>query len=390
MTIGTCMRILNVLDFSPEFPGGMVRLLEALGRSAEAVGHEILVAFPRHREWQSELGASAKVQILPEITRPLRSGFPNALRSVCEKEAVDMMHFHFSFALPFSLTCSPRLWRTPSIYHWHNPPKPLCLDRQDGRSLKTWVTQQIPTFVARLTDNRVIDLHIAISEEIRELLISHRWAAREKIELLRNGVSIPGCTQNRAGPENGAVPIVGSVASFRPQKDHDTLVRAFHRLTEMGTKAELWLVGDGPTRPAIERLVSELGLAGRVCFLGTVANAQDLYSRFTVFVLSTNYEGHPLVLLEAMAHGLPIVATSTSSIPEIVTHSEEALLVSPRRPAELAAALQAVLTDSQLRSAIGANACARVKRDHDISNWSGTVINCYERLYTKKHLRTVA
>ena len=174
------------------------------------------------------------------------------------------------------------------------------------------------------------------------------------------------------------VPVIGTVSNFRPQKDHATLIRAFSILCESGIESELWLVGDGPTRPDIEHLANELDVAQKVRFVGTVPNPAEMYCQFDIFALSTHYEGHPLVILEAMSYGLPIVATRISSIPETITHEVNGLLVNPQDPQDLAEALKKILTDQSLHSKLSEASRKTVDQQHSVNEWAEKVLELYE------------
>src|SRR4030066_65459 len=165
------MNIFNLLNYSPEFGGGIAKHLSVLGRVAKSKGHNLILGFPKIRKWQDELQANSKVIIIPEIEQPLRSGFPKTLRKICEIHLIDIVHFHFLFALPFSLSFSFRQWKLPVIYHWHNPPMALNEFIIPKNKLVGKLKRFCSGLVARITDKRVIVQHISISREITGLLI---------------------------------------------------------------------------------------------------------------------------------------------------------------------------------------------------------------------------
>ncbi|MCU0405406.1 MAG: hypothetical protein MUE64_00295, partial [Ignavibacteriaceae bacterium] len=104
------MNILNILYFSPEVGGGIVKHLFALGRVSKSKGYNLVFGFTKTREWQVELQANSEVLIIPEIENPFRSGFRKKLQKICESHSTDIVHFHFLFAMPFSLSLSFRKW----------------------------------------------------------------------------------------------------------------------------------------------------------------------------------------------------------------------------------------------------------------------------------------
>jgi len=378
------MNILNVLYFSPEVGGGIVKHLTVLGRVAKSKGHNLILGFPKIRKWQDELQSNSKVIIIPEIEKPVRSGFPRILREICKMHSVDVVHFHFLFALPFSLALSIPKWSLPIIYHWHSPPKALNMFYNPKSKLIGFLNRFISGTVARITDFRVIDHHITISREITNMLVKNGWTKERKITLLPNGISTAVSNNITLNQKTKSVPIIGAVANFRPEKDHITLIQAFSILYKSGLESELWLVGDGPTRPDVEKLAKELGIESKLRFIGTVSNPDEFYRQFDIFVHSTHFEGHPLVILEAMSFGLPTVATRISSIPEVITDRVNGLLVNPKDPHDLAQALQKILTNKSLYVQLSEAALKTSKEHQSVDEWANNVVSMYEHVLASK------
>ncbi|PYN07191.1 MAG: hypothetical protein DME06_17610 [Candidatus Rokuibacteriota bacterium] len=141
-----------------------------------------------------------------------------------------------------------------------------------------------------------------------------------------------------------ARPVIGSIAMFRGSKGHPHLLDAFERLRPEFPQARLVLVGDGIRRAWVEELARGRGLAPAVCFPGFRRDVPELLRFMDCFVLaSTRTEGVPQSLLQAMAVGVPVVASAVGGIPEVLADGETGLLVPPEDPAALAAALGAVL-----------------------------------------------
>jgi glycosyltransferase involved in cell wall biosynthesis len=151
------------------------------------------------------------------------------------------------------------------------------------------------------------------------------------------------------------VAVVGNVAALTGHKDHATLVEAMALLRPRFPEARLVIAGDGELRPALEALVRERGVLDRVVFAGFRNDLDRLLPVFSVFCLSSRLEGLGTSLLDAMAFGLPVVATRAGGIPEAVLDGVTGRMAPPRDPAALAEALADVLGDEERRRAYGAS-----------------------------------
>jgi len=153
---------------------------------------------------------------------------------------------------------------------------------------------------------------------------------------------------------------IGAVGRMVEAKDYATLMRAFSRALEMGVKAELIFLGDGPDRPLLEAQAVAMGVSGAVHFPGLQANVAEWLASFDFVAFSSIREGVPVAMLEAMAFGLPVVATRVGGIPEVITDGRDGILVECRCPEELAGAIARVARDVNLRKAIGKQGRERV------------------------------
>jgi glycosyltransferase involved in cell wall biosynthesis len=152
--------------------------------------------------------------------------------------------------------------------------------------------------------------------------------------------------------------LLGTVGGLRPEKDHHTLLQALARLPA----ATAELVGAGPLEGELRRAAADLGLAERVHFAGATTDTAACYRRFGVFVLSSATEQLPLVLLEAMASGLPVVATDVGDVRATLPEPSRRFVVPPGDAAALATALATVLGDPALRATLGAANRAAAQR----------------------------
>jgi glycosyltransferase involved in cell wall biosynthesis len=190
------------------------------------------------------------------------------------------------------------------------------------------------------------------------------WVAKwgvltEKIAVIYNAVEIPDGVEPLSIPLKTPVKAV-TVGRLVPWKQVDGLIEALNEISELG----LVVVGDGPERPRLERIAQELGVSGRVYFAGQRSKKEtlSLMAACDLFVLNSTYEGLPHTVLEAMALGLPVIATAVGGTPEVVRDGETGLLVCSGNRA-LEKTLCALVADEKARQRLGENA-QRWVREH--------------------------
>ncbi len=202
------------------------------------------------------------------------------------------------------------------------------------------------------------DRVIVVSRAIGAVMEAAR-IGRQRLRLVYEGVPDPApATGGRAAlrelgvPEDA--PVVGNVAALTGHKDHATLLEAMARLRPRQPQARLVILGEGELRGTLEAQARALGLADRVVFAGFRRDLDRLLPAFSVFCLSSHLEGLGTSLLDAMAYGLPVVATAAGGIPEAVADGVTGRLVAPRDPDALASALAEALGDDARRAGWGA------------------------------------
>jgi glycosyltransferase involved in cell wall biosynthesis len=172
---------------------------------------------------------------------------------------------------------------------------------------------------------------------------------------------------------------VGTLAAFTSQKDPTTWVRATAEVAAAAPEARFVWAGEGELRRATEVAVREAGLGGRVRFPGFVADVETFWRGIDVFFLPSAFEAMGTVLLDAMAHGIPIVTTRVGGIPELVEHEREGLLASRGDARGLAAALLALARDPSRARALGEAGRLRA-HEFDVAETSRRTRELYERL----------
>jgi glycosyltransferase involved in cell wall biosynthesis len=227
---------------------------------------------------------------------------------------------------------------------------------------------------------------IAVSAEVRRSLAEQLRIDPRGIRLIHNGVPDRQPSPDRVRKLRARIPglpgelVLGSVASLTPKKGLVFLIRALAMLAARGRPASLVVAGEGPNRQRLESLAAELGVSGRVLFLGDSRHVEDVFDAIEVFVLPSLVEGLPLALLEAMRAGKPVVATSVGGVPEVVTSDVNGLLVEPGNTEQLADAIELMARSPELRATLGSRARETVEREFTERQYLTTLASLYDEL----------
>jgi glycosyltransferase involved in cell wall biosynthesis len=287
----------------------------------------------------------------------LKPSLPNVLRKfgrLIDDLDIDLVHSFFDESIIVSWMGARWARRTPV----------LVSSRRDmglGAANQPWYHRLFPFVLAWA--NRDFAGIVANSQVVKEYAAHRERTAQAKFTVIRNGVEIAQACQEIPDLllEAPDALKVGIAASLTPVKRHDVLLRAWGQVVRLdpGRDAVLYLLGDGPQRPALTKLVAALGLSGQVHFVGVVDNVHAWLPHLEVGVLCSDREGLSNAILEYMACGLPVVATAVGGNPELVDQ-ENGLLVPPGDPEALAAALAKLLADAELRRRLGEASRRRV------------------------------
>lgn len=206
--------------------------------------------------------------------------------------------------------------------------------------------------------------------------------AVDRVETILNGVGVSAAAGSRdslriaLGLRADAL-AVGSVGRLSPEKGHADLLVAFAQLASSVPAAELLLAGDGPERARLESLAAELGIGARVRFLGIRRDLERVLPALDLFALPSHTEGCPTALQEAMAYGLPSVATAVGAVPELVRDGLEGRLVPARTPALLSQAMLDLLIRPEALNTMGRAARARYAAEFALSPWLDRMVGLY-------------
>lgn len=229
---------------------------------------------------------------------------------------------------------------------------------------------------------RALDFVVAISKYGRsQLMYNSDPAYWHKIHVVPLGVDTTGLAPERtlSSGDAGRTFELSCVGQLQPAKGVHVLLDAVALLAARGRRVRLTLVGDGPYKASLGARARELGI--EVVFTGRLGQAEvsHVYARSDAFVLASFAEGVPVVLMEAMRHGVPCVATRITGIPELIRDGVDGLLVTPSDVYELAGAIQSLLDDRGLASRLARSAQTRVREHYDLATNVATLARIYKR-----------
>jgi glycosyltransferase involved in cell wall biosynthesis len=286
-------------------------------------------------------------------------------------EGIKIVHAHQY--TPFAYSLATRLFgrRPPVLFTEHGRFYP------DHRSWKRkW-------FNKTFTESR--DRFVAVAESVRQALVRNEGLPPERIQIVHNGISLEPMANWSADRRNvrrelgvsDDTFLVLQVARLDPIKDHKTAIRAVARAAELNPRIYLAIVGDGREKAAIEQEVQSHSLGDRIKMLGQRNDVTRLLAVADAFLLTSVSEGLPVTIIEAMAAGLPVVATGVGGVTELVSDGASGLLAPAGDAEGLARALVKLASDAKLRNEL----TSRAKREAETDFSEDRMILDYDRIY---------
>lgn len=257
------------------------------------------------------------------------------------------------------------------------------------RSTEVWKKKSyiITDYILSKFTNRII----VNAKAIKEMLIKREKIPAKKIQVIYNGLDLNRLISKETNIEeikkklnifNGNK-IIGIVGRLTKEKDHITFLRAAKIISDYYDNANFLVVGGGDLRGELEGYASVLGISNKVIFTGKTNNVAETLRAIDVFVSTSLYEGCSNAILEAMASGLPVVATKVGGNPEIVNDGLTGILVPPRNPDLLAEAVLSLLNNPELRKTMGKNGRERIESDFILSKMVSNTEGVYESLVSR-------
>ena len=352
-------------------PGGAERLLVSLAGELQG-GDDLSCRVAYLLPWKDHLVPELAALGVPATC--LSTGKLWDLRWVwrllrlVRRERIDVVHVHSPALaalarLPLRLLVRPR----PAIvYTEHN----------------NWGSYGPVTRLLHRWTFRLDDAQLAVSDDARASVPAR---LRERVEVLVHGVPLEPLREHLRGREaarrdlgiGAGEVVILTVANLRLDKDYPTLLEAASLVDD--PRVRFLAVGQGPLEATIRERHRDLGLGDRFRLLGYRDDVPRLLAAADVFAMSSVVEGYPVALMEAMAMGLPVVATAVGGVPAAVRHGQDGLLVPARDPSALAAAVQQLADDPERRARLAASAAER-GTDYSITRSAARLRDLYAGL----------
>lgn len=353
-------------------PGGTERLVIEICRRLGRGFDVSVCCLDDEGAWASEL-RDCDIEVIALNRRAgFRPEIGRQIAQLAQERGADLLHCHqYS---PFVYGRLAKYWvpRLKMVYTEHG---------RLSDAPPSWKRQLVNPLLSRF-DGPIV----AVSDELRRYMIDSRFP-RERVTVIHNGIDAaampsPG-DRHRArtllGVDDEALVAV-TVARLDPVKDFPCLLDAFALVRQVVPKALLLVLGDGPERAALSARAARPDLAGSVRFLGLRSDVRAVLPAADLYVNSSISEGISITILEAMAAGVPVVATSAGGTPEVLADGSAGVLVPVRNPVRLAQAMISLAADPGARANLATLGRRRVESSFTIQRMVAEYARLYHRL----------
>lgn len=324
--------------------------------------------------WKNALVADLEAAGLPVTCLNQRKPYDfRALFSLHRKlknDHIDILHAHLPYSGIVGRMASKFTPVKSIVYSEHN----------------VWERYHRLTHFANKMTYKWNDAVVAVSEDVENSIRSGMHVnGRPKLGTITNGVDIDQlkviCKESDWLKAELGIPtqdrVVVNVANFTPKKRHIDLLTAARKVIAHDANTSFVLVGQGPLLEDTKTAATEMGLDGKVFFTGLRSDARQIIAAADLFVLSSQFEGMPISVLEAMGTRTPVLSTNVGGLPEMIVDGEEGLLVDPGEPEKLAASITALLKNDAQRRSLADKAFIRAQGEFDVR----TMVRKTEKLY---------
>ncbi len=331
MNDSSIIKILHVVN--GEFYAGAERVQDLLALRLPELGYEVGFVCLKEGIFAEKRQTDAPLFNLPMQSR-FDIGLAKRMTNLMREEGYNLIHTHTPRAALVGQLAS-RLSGKPMVHHVHSPSD---RDTESGwRNVRNSLIERLSLQRARVL--------IPVSASLEQYLFDKGYKS-ERVHPVSNGV--PVLEPTRKHWQAGNELVIGSVALYRPRKGIEILLEAIAELHKQGHSARLHAVGPFETpeyEHSVKQLTADLGITDSVTWTGFTSAVTNEFNNMHVFALPSLFgEGMPMVVLEAMAAGLPVISTRVEGIPEVVRNEQDGLLATPGDADDMARCLAEIAT----------------------------------------------
>lgn len=353
--------------------GGIPVYVVSLAKALEERGHSVLVASSGGALAQQLIDAGVEhikvdIKTKSELSPKVLFAYKFLAKRLKDKE-IDIIHSHTRVSNVLAWRLSRKM-KMPFITTCHGFFRP-----HFGRRLFGCWGERV----------------IAISDAVRGHLIKDFKVQPDRVRLVYNGVDVSRYNDRINGAEKERIkanygikdnPVVGTISRLSSVKGHKYLLYALKELLRVYPGLQLLIIGEGPEESNIRGLIERLGLNENVILYRSVMDTREPLSVMDIFALPSIQEGLGLAAVEAMAYGVPVVASRVGGIGALVEDGINGILVSPSSPDELKDAILKILNNKDVAARLAAAAAARVREKFNIDNMVSGILDVYEEVMT--------
>ncbi len=328
------MKILEIIPFLDS--GGAQVMCATLSKKLHDKRHEVVVVSLYAGEWflKNDL-ISYGIKVIELHKKPgIDFSIIRALKKIIKTEKPDIIHTHL-FASKYACLSTRRI---PVVHTIH--------------SVASKENTKIGILINKYYVKRKKMILVSLSNEVQKTVIKVYKIKKEESPIILNGIELKCCCDTIKKHEGNVIINVGRLSDV---KNQIALIKAFDFVVEKISNCRLWLIGDGELREDIENCISKSAHKDLITLWGNQDNPSDFLYKSTLFVLPSKYEGIPLSLAEAMAVGLPIIASDVGGIKDMIKNGYNGILINPDVDS-IANSIIKVLNDKKLYNLLAENA----------------------------------
>ena len=363
-------RVLHVID-SLHLGGAQEVVLNLATCGSKRFHHEVATMHGHGIYWDRLREAGVKVHSLsPHKLLPL---YLATLPALLLAKRPDILHCHL---IPSNIIAKPlgALLGVPLILNHDHTNDP---QRVDNKLL----------LAIDKTTNQCAHHIIAVAAACRDFLIDHESIPPEKITLVPNAIDLrrfsPGNADRAQSRKSFGVPldakVIAGVGRLNPQKNFSLFLDIAAALAPRFPELRFLLAGEGPEESMLREKVGVLGLTDRIFFAGYVADTRQVYAAADILLMPSRFEGLPMTLLEAMAMGLPVVASKLDGIAEVIEDGREGFLIEPTDTQGFVDRCAALLENPAKSSELATNARTKIEARFSVERMTSAVEAIYDQ-----------